>query len=160
MCGAHFFPQADHTLGGAFLAFHQRYGGLDTFGYPRTEPFTEPGHLMQYTDRFLLDLAGGEVVTAPLGLLLTEGRTFARIGPFRSTPDRLVLPKTGHSLGGRFLAFWRSHHGATLLGAPIAEPTYEANGDGSGRVYLVQWFENGRLEYHPELAGTRYEIAV
>jgi hypothetical protein len=98
------------------------------------------------------------VVTAPLGRLLTKGRTFAPIAPFHSTPDRLFFPSTGHSLSGRFLAFWRSRHGATLLGPPLAEPTYEANGDGSGRDYLVQWFENGRLEYHPELASTRYVI--
>jgi hypothetical protein len=24
----------------------------------------------------------------------------------------------------------------------------------------VQWFTNGRLEYHPELAGTRYEVEI
>jgi hypothetical protein len=24
----------------------------------------------------------------------------------------------------------------------------------------VQWFEQGRLEYHPELAGTRYEVEL
>src|SRR5260221_9036573 len=37
-CGAHFFPQTKHNLSGPFLPFWQRYGGLDTFGYPRTEP--------------------------------------------------------------------------------------------------------------------------
>ncbi len=39
-----------HNLSGAFLAVWRRYGGLDTFGYPRTEPFTESGDLAQYTD--------------------------------------------------------------------------------------------------------------
>jgi hypothetical protein len=47
-----------------------------------------------------------------------------------------------------------------LLGAPIAEPDQEANGDGTGRTYQVQWFANGRLEYHPELAGTRYQVQL
>jgi hypothetical protein len=47
-----------------------------------------------------------------------------------------------------------------LLGAPISEVITEGNGDGSGRRYRLQWFENGRLEYHPELAGTRYAMEL
>jgi hypothetical protein len=43
---------------------------------------------------------------------------------------------------------------------PISEPVKEQNGDGTGRLYLVQYFQNGRLEYHPELSGTSYEISV
>jgi hypothetical protein len=31
---------------------------------------------------------------------------------------------------------------------------------GAGRRYLVQWFEQGRLEYHPERVGTRCEVAL
>jgi len=37
---------------------------------------------------------------------------------------------------------------------------YEANGDGSGRTYLVQWCENGRLEYHPEQKDSRYQVQL
>jgi hypothetical protein len=47
-----------------------------------------------------------------------------------------------------------------LLGAPISGQFMEGNGDGSGRRYLLQWFQNGRLEYHPELKGTRYEMEL
>jgi hypothetical protein len=61
---------------------------------------------------------------------------------------------------GRFLSYWRTHNDARLLGAPISEPVREGNDDGSGRQYLVQWFGQGRLEYHPELAGTRYEVEL
>ena len=159
-CGARFFPEKGHNLGGPFLALYQRYGGLDTFGYPRTEVYTEGDHAVQFTDRFRLDRIGSQVQPAPLGRLLTAGRSFPRLAPFSSTPDRLYFPSTGHSLTGRFLDYWR-HHGATvLLGAPIAEPMYEANGDGSGRTYLVQWCENGRLEYHPEQKDSRYQVQL
>jgi hypothetical protein len=65
-----------------------------------------------------------------------------------------------HCLGGRFLTYWHNHHGDILLGNPIAEVTAETNDDGSGREYQVQWFENGRLEYHPELAGTSYSVVA
>jgi YVTN family beta-propeller protein len=57
--GARYFPHTRHNLSGPFLAFWQRYGGLAIFGEPRTEPFHERGYLVQYTDRFELELVGG-----------------------------------------------------------------------------------------------------
>lgn len=104
--GARFFARTHHNLSGPFLAFWRAYGGLDAFGYPRTEPFTENGRLVQYTDRFLLELVNGRVQTGPLGRLLTVGRTFARLTPFSSTPRRLYVARTGHSLSGDFLTWW------------------------------------------------------
>jgi outer membrane protein assembly factor BamB len=153
-CGAHFFPETGHNLAGSFLAFFKTYGGVDVFGYPRTEPFAQNDHLVQYTDHFLLELVGDRVVTAPLGRLLTMKRRFPAVAPFSSTPTHVYVSSTGHSLSGVFLTYWRSHHGAVLLGDPISEVTVEDNGDGSGRLYRVQWFERGRLEYHPELGHT------
>jgi hypothetical protein len=130
------------------------------FGYPRTDVFTERGHQVQYTERFLLQLAGGTVVTAPLGHRLTAGRVYATVSPFASTATRRFFAATGHNLSGRFLSFWSSHDGATLLGAPISEVVQEQNGDGSGRTYQLQWFQKGRLEYHAALAGTPYAMQI
>jgi hypothetical protein len=158
--GARYFPHSHHNFGGPFLAFWQRYGGLATFGEPRTEPFHERGSLVQYTDRFELERVGGQVDTFRLGYMLTSQRTIPRVAPVASTPTRLYFAGTGHTLSGRFLAYWRTHHGATLLGAPLSEVIMEGNGDGSGRRYPLQWFEKGRLEYHPELAGTRYALEL
>jgi hypothetical protein len=87
-------------------------------------------------------------------------RTIPRVAPVASTADRLYFANTGHTLAGRFLAYWRSHQGATLLGAPLSEVMTEGIGDGSGRRYPLQWFEKGRLEYHAELAGTRYALEL
>ena len=47
-----------------------------------------------------------------------------------------------------------------MLGPPVAPPTLERNGDGTGRTYLVQWCGDARLEYHPEAAGTPYEVQL
>ena len=76
------------------------------------------------------------------------------------TATRLYFPSTGHTLSGRFLTFWQAHEGSALFGPPISEPIHEVNGDGSGRAYLVQYFADARLEYHPELAGTAYVVTV
>jgi len=165
--GAQYFATAGagalilgHTLARPFTAFYRRYGGLATFGYPRTEAFTEDGHLMQYTERFLLESLGDRMTTTPLGRQLTSARTFAPVTPFTTTQSRRYFASTRHSLSGPFLAYWLAHYGAVLLGAPIAEITHEQNGDGTGRTYQLQWFENGRLEYHPEAANPQFRVQL
>lgn len=158
--GGRYFDATAHTLAPAFAGFWGRYGGLDAFGAPQSESFVDGGHLVQYTDRAEFEVIGGRVTLAPLGRLLTAGRLFRRVPPVVSTVDRLYVPATGQVLAGRYLTYWRGRRGATVLGVPISGVMREANGDGSNRRYAVQWFENGRLEYHPELAGTRYEMEV
>ncbi len=157
---ARYADATDHALSGPFLAYWRAHGGLDVFGYPRTEPFVEGGGAVQYTDRFRLEWAGGRVRTAPLGRLLTAGRAFSRVAAPPSTAARSYFPATGHTLSGLFLAYWRAHDGADLLGAPLSEVMTEGNDDGSGRRYPLQWFERGRLEYHAEHAGTRYAVQI
>ncbi len=158
--GAAYDAANGHNLGGAFLRFWRRYGGLDSLGAPQTEQFVSNGRLVQYTDRALLVSSAGHTEPAPLGRQLTAGRVFARAAPFASSPARRYFPATGHSLSGRFLAYWRAHDGPTLLGAPLSEVIVEGNGDGSGRRYPLQWFERGRLEYHAEHEGTRYAMQL
>lgn len=52
-----YFPETRHTLSGKFLNYWQKRGGLDTFGYPISEPFEEVSpidgqlHLVQYFER-------------------------------------------------------------------------------------------------------------
>lgn len=115
---------------------------------------------MQYTERFRLQLVNGQVQVAALGCLLTATRAYTPVAAFVSTAQRLYFAATRHSLSGSFLRYWRSHKGTTLLGAPIAEPSVEPTNDGHGGVYLVQWFENGRLEYHPESARTGQAVSI
>lgn len=159
--GAVFFPQTRHTLAGAFLTFFREYGGVPTFGYPETEPFQEDGRQVQYTDHYVLALVNGRVSTIPLDRILMAPRSWdaaPRLGP--DTTTRRYFAATDHTLSGRFLAYWQSHHGDVLLGPPISEPFVEGNNDGSGRRYLLQWFEKGRLEYHPEVTNPQYKVEV
>ncbi len=158
--GARYFPQTQHNMSGRFLAFYRKYGGLSIFGYPRTEPFIENGHLVQETDRFLLELVNGHVSTAPLGSILTQGETFNTAPSFTSSSSHQYFSSTQHSLSGVFLIYWHTHYGAVVLGAPISEPFQGQNGDGTKRQYVMQWFQQGRLEFHPELAGTPYVVEL
>jgi hypothetical protein len=61
--------------------------------------------------------------------------------------------QTGLTLAPEFLAFYDAHGGVPLFGYPVT-PARTENG------YLVQWTERQRLEYHPEHAGTPYEVLL
>jgi hypothetical protein len=64
-----------------------------------------------------------------------------------------IYPQTGYTLAPQFVSYFDSHGGVPILGYPITEATQE-NG------YLVQWTERQRLEWHPENAGTDYEVML
>jgi len=149
-----------HTLRPPFLAFWRQHNGLAIFGEPLSEPLIENGQTVQYFERARLVVTGTRVTSTPLGMLLTTGRSFPPVAAFPTTPTDQYFPATGHLLGGRFLTYWQNHDGANLFGPPISEPLMETNGDGSGRRYLVQYFRDARLEYHPELHRTRFEVSL
>ncbi len=64
----------------------------------------------------------------------------------------IVFP-SGHWLDDTygFLSYWRTHNGATMLGAPVTGPL-EENG------LVVQYFERGRLEQHIGQDGATYVL--
>lgn len=67
--------------------------------------------------------------------------------------------QTGHTLRGAFLDYWNKHGGLPQFGYPITEEFVEAEGpDNTG--LQVQYFQRNRFEYHPELAGTQYEVQL
>ena len=159
--GVQYFPQTGHIVRGTFHTFYHRYGDLAVFGLPLTEAFSEHGQVVQYFERARLVLTStGGVRESPLGALLTAGRSFPAAPLPPITPGYLYFGATGHWIAGSFLDFWTRHHGQLLLGDPISDLLFEQNGDGTGRTYQVQYFQNARLEYHPELLGTDNEVQV
>jgi SpoIID/LytB domain protein len=162
-----YFPETGHNAGGAFLEFYRTRGGLDLFGYPRTEELLEDGRTVQYFQRavmeYHLDKAGTpyEVQLALLGDAVTSARRpFPAADAFQSMADHVYFPETGHGLHYAFLKYWRERGGLDVFGYPISEELPEPNADGSGRSYTVQYFQRARFEYHPEHAGTPYEVQL
>ncbi|HET6315166.1 MAG TPA: hypothetical protein VFG86_01825, partial [Chloroflexota bacterium] len=155
-----FFTETGHNLGGAFLNFYRAQGGLDTFGYPRTEELLEDGRTVQYFQRarfeFQVDKVGTpyEVQLALLGDALTAPRgPFPTATTFSSTVDHVFFPETSHGLHFGFLNYWRSRGGLDVFGYPISEELREGG-------FTVQYFQRARFEYHPEHAGTPYEVQL
>ena len=56
-------------------------------------------------------------------------------------------------LAPQFLFFYDTNGGVAQFGYPITDAREE-------KGYLVQWTERQRLEYHPENAGTEYEVLL
>jgi photosystem II stability/assembly factor-like uncharacterized protein len=158
--GVRYFPATHHTVRGAYLSFYNANNGLKIFGLPLTESFVDVGgQNVQYFERSRLIYSHGHVTVAALGSQLTAGRYFQ---PVACCPGggQVWFSQTGHTISGKFLSFWRSHNGSRLFGYPISQPLYEQNGDGTGRTYLVQYFQNARMEYHPELGGTSNVVTL
>ena len=57
-----------------------------------------------------------------------------------------------------FQSFWSGNGGLYQFGYPVAAARLERAGD--GKEYLVQYFERARFEYHPEQAGTKYDVLL
>jgi hypothetical protein len=130
-----YFPQTGHLLAGPFLSYWEAHMGILVLGLPLTESFQQGDAQLQYCERGLLQFRNGTITLAPLGRQLTADRHLAT----RTYPIDPVLAD-----------YYARHQGPVLLGAPLSRADPEMNGDGTGRRYLVQWFERGRLEYHPE----------
>ncbi len=84
---------------------------------------------------------------------------FKPVPPVDSTPDRTYFAATGHTLAYGFKQFWESQGGLAVFGYPISEEFTEKNPD-TGQTYTVQYFERNRFEYHPEYAGTPWEVSL
>lgn len=161
----YYFKETSHTLSGTFKNYWDKFGGLAVFGYPISEPFQELSatdgktYTVQYFERNRFELhpefAGtpNEVLLGLLGRELTTTKVFTPAVPIASTPTAIYFPQTQHTLSGRFLQYWQQNGGLAIFGYPISEPATE-NG------LVVQYFERNRFEYHPENAGTKYDVLL
>ncbi len=168
-----YFPQTGHHLSGDFLWAWISNGGLMTFGYPITEPFTQDGMVVQYFERARFEYHPENqgtrytVLATLLGNWIAEGRrNDAAFRPVQldpnvanNDPERRYFPETGHTLAYGFKAYWEANGGLYTFGYPISEEFTEWNPD-TGEYYTVQYFERARFEYHPENKGTPFEVLL
>ncbi|HEY0069919.1 MAG TPA: endo-1,3-alpha-glucanase family glycosylhydrolase [Chloroflexia bacterium] len=55
--------------------------------------------------------------------------------------------------------YWRKYGGLSQFGYPISDPLEETSIT-DGQVYLVQYFERARFEWHPKNQNTPYEVEL
>lgn len=139
----------------------QGRGGIAIFGLPISAPITRSdGLIIQYFERARLEYHArfrGTPDEVQLGLLAVElGYAVpptSTTAPTSTTELRWYYPATGHSIAQPFRGYWQSRGGIAIFGLPIS-PVRSENG------IMVQYFERARLELHPELRGTPYEVQL
>lgn len=155
--GALLVSATHHSVAAPFVAAYRRLGPY-LLGRPLTEAYRQDGVLSQVFDHLRLELRGGRVVVGALGRDLSTPAPPQRAVP--SSATRRYFARTGQVVSGDLLAYWQTHGGEALFGAPISGVVRQPNGDGSGRSYSMQWFENACLEIHPEIKDPRFHVLL
>ncbi len=137
---SHFFNETRHNVQGAFWRYYQGVKDAETvLGYPITEEFINRENvLVQYFQRARLELHNGQVSLSPLGALSYQKGVQLNI----DNPLACEKFDTGYSVCFAFLDFFKDHGRLSFLGYPISPFEYQNN-------IIVQYFQNGRLEWHP-----------
>ncbi len=79
--------------------------------------------------------------------------------PDEPRDDCTFFDETSQNLCDVFEEYWDAHGGLPIFGMPITDAAPEENLD-TGEVYETQYFERERLEHHPDLEGTPYEVLL
>ncbi len=159
-----YFDATHQAIAPQFAEYWIEKGGLERFGYPISRPVTIKGVLSQFFQRAVFEYhpeyarTPNEVLLRLVGSELAVGRNFAPADKSVLSSDGMFFPETGHTLKDPFLTFWNERGGLAVYGYPISEQLSEQAPD--GHIYTVQYFERNRLEYHPEAAGTPYEVQL
>lgn len=160
------FPQTGYSIWGPFEAYWNAHGGLAQFGLPRTSVYPAgQGYDAQWFERALFTYDPSKpdpykVELNLLGTMIAQKRTAeAPFLPAKAGTSEQFFVATNHNLSDKFLDYWQSTGGLAIYGYPISEPFMEQSKSDS-KMYLVQYFERNRLELHPELAGTKYEVQL
>ena len=158
-------PGVNYCAENAFLAFWKANGGLEILGLPVSQAFVDDrGLIVQYYERAIMEWHPENEAKYQV-LLTLLGNDLAGDRPERGAPanpcdgDCATLTQTGHTLRGTFLHYWQDNGGLAVFGFPLTEEFTETNA-ADGKPYTVQYFERNRFEYHPENAGTRYEVLL
>ncbi len=74
-------------------------------------------------------------------------------------PSVTFFDVTAHNVPKPFATYWDNRGGLTRFGYPLTE-AFQEKSVVDGNTYLTQYFERARFEYHPEFAGTEYEVLL
>ncbi|MEJ2746691.1 MAG: hypothetical protein P8183_02060 [Anaerolineae bacterium] len=130
-----------------FSAFYKANGGQRFFGEPITEEFVagDDGRFTQYFQNMRLEYDEANGVTIfPLGEWALAGVNDPQPASIPANSRSRAFPGTDFTVQDEFLTFYEAYNGDQLLGPPLSPQMDEGD-------LRVQYFVNGRLEWHPEL---------
>lgn len=99
----HYFPNTQHVVSYAFLDYFRKNGGVDIFGYPRSEFMYESGHLVQYFQRARMEwhpenAPGSQMHLTKLGEMYIERFGMSEAYTERQPPPDRVENSEGTSV--------------------------------------------------------------
>jgi hypothetical protein len=144
------FTATGHTVRGNFWRYFEAMGGVESLGYPITEPFEQEGRQVQYFEYARLEDHADNPGRPVIKLSMLGERLGRRQPPLKSSRVPPALDRNsryylqmGHAVSGDFLSYFDEHGGLDRFGFPIAEPlVLEGN--------LVQDFQRGRFAWHAD----------
>ena len=148
-----YFPETGHWVRGDFLSYYKSVSDANMlFGAPVTEAFKEAdsGRTIQYFQKaqLILDASAPKelrVKQSPLGQELYEAGEAPSFAP--GSPDCREFSFTAgqsYRVCYAFRDFFEAHGGLAQFGYPISN--FEIH-----HRRVVQYFQNARFEWHPEL---------
>jgi hypothetical protein len=153
------FPETGFCISGVIRRYWERNGGLPVFGFPISAQHDETvegtwAGPVQWFERDRLEDHSNQglgVLAGRLGAryLELQGRPWSQ-GNEGPRPGRnlcIRFPETGYNVCAPFSYYWEHRGGLERFGYPITPAMQETV---EGQVYLVQYFERRRMEYHPE----------
>jgi len=182
------FPETSQCIAGRFREYWEQNGGLSVFGFPITPARAEvnrdtgQSYLTQWFERnrFELHPENGAPYDVLLGRLSDERLRLMGVDwqaqPREGGPKAgcLWFEQTGRNVcdqanGLGFKSYWRTHglkdslldargRSLALFGLPLTEATMQVS-PWDGRVFLIQWFERARFEWHPDEPDT-YKVLL
>ncbi len=149
------FAETGFCINGSIRTYWEQNGGLAVFGFPITAQSEETveGSLLQvqWFERDRLEIqSDGRVTAGRLGAeRLEQMGTPWQAGDNRpASPGCATFTETGHQVCGIFLSYWRANGGLSRFGLPLTEGFIT---ELEGSLYLVQYFERRRFEFHPQI---------
>lgn len=158
-------PLIDPNISQIFVPYYLEHDGLRLFGRSISPLLTVNGRQVQWFERTRLEhwpeYAGTpyEVQSGLVGIEYTDQRDFPKQSFFTNRPGLWFFPETSHGVRGKFLDYWLAHGGLDVFGYPISDEVIEILPE-TQRYHTVQYFQRGRLELHPEHAGTEDEVQL
>jgi sortase (surface protein transpeptidase) len=168
------FRETGYCIAGRFREYWEQNGGLAVFGFPITPEQNERVEgqwaRAQWFERTRFELHTEnvppyDVLLGRLGAdrLRRQGRDWKKFPRMEAGQDCQYFVETDRLICGAFLSAWHSNglnfdgdpaisepESLALFGLPLSDAQAERQSDGN--VYLVQWFERARFEWHPENA--------
>jgi hypothetical protein len=141
----HYFTETGHWVRGEFWQFYQQAENAKTlYGFPITDAFTDEfGNTVQYFQRARFEQRPGSPVTlSPLGNHTYLPGSLIAINPV--SPACRQDAGWAHPVCFAFLEYFDANGGEALFGKPISPLELH------GEERVMQYFENVRLEWHPE----------